>query len=170
MTISLSAAKIGMSIVAELANSLDGRIVTDTIRFGPDNTLTNGTGANQANEAFFDRRTLTASSTENLDLAGGLTDAFGTTLAFTKIRALAVYAAAANTNNVLVGGAASAQFSTWVGDVTDVVVVRPGGLFLLTAPDATGLAVTATTADLLKIANSSSGTSVTYDICIIGTV
>jgi hypothetical protein len=35
--------------------------------------------------------------------------------------------------------------------------------------DATAYAVTATTADLLKVANSSSGTGVTYDIAVIGT-
>ena len=35
--------------------------------------------------------------------------------------------------------------------------------------DSAGYAVTATTADLLHVANSSSGTSVTYDVIVIGT-
>lgn len=131
-------------------------------------SLTDGAGLNAANRMWTDRRTLTASSSESLDLAGSLTDAFGTAITFARVKALVVAASDGNVNNVLVGGAASAQFVNWVSDATDVVVVRPGGLFVLVAPDATGYAVTATTADLLKVANSSSGTSVTYDIAIIG--
>ena len=41
---------------------------------------------------------------------------------------------------------------------------------MLVAPDANGYAITATTADLLKIANSAGGTSVTYTIAILATV
>lgn len=134
------------------------------------NAFTNGTGADNANAAFLDTRTVTASSSEELDLAGGLTDPFGTTLTFTRIKGLIISAAAANTNNVLVGGAASNAVSTIFSDTSDEIVVRPGGMFCITAPDATGMAVTASTADLLRIENSSSGTSVTYDIIIVGTV
>jgi len=71
---------------------------------------------------------------------------------------------------VLVGGAASNQVATIFGATNDVLVIRPGGMFALTAPDNTGMAITASTGDLLKIANSSSGTSVTYTIVIIGVV
>lgn len=130
--------------------------------------LATGTGAGQADRLFTDRRTIAASGTDDLDLAGSLVDAFGATLTFARVKALYVSAAAANVNNVLVGGAASAQFLTWLGSATDKVVVRPGGFLLLAATDATAYAVTATTADLLRIANSSSGTSVTYDIAIVG--
>jgi hypothetical protein len=130
--------------------------------------FSSGTGANQASNIFHDRRTLTASSTENLDLAGVLTNKFGTVLTFTKIKAIIIHASSANTNNVLVGGAASNAFINWVGDQTDIITVRPGGTFILIAPDATGYAVTAATGDILKVANSSSGTSITYDIIILG--
>lgn len=131
-------------------------------------SLGSGTGANQASNSFHDQRTLTASSSENLDLAGSLTNAFGTTLTFTKIKAIIIHAASSNTNNVLVGGAASNAFVNWVGDATDIITVRPGGTFILVAPDSTAYAVTASTGDILKVANSSSGTSVVYDITIIG--
>ncbi len=140
----------------------------DPIALDYSQLLASGTGANQASNIFHDRRTLTASSTENLDLAGALTNKFGTTLTFTKIKAIVIHAASGNTNNVLVGGAASNQFINWVSDPTDVIVVRPGGTFILVAPDATAYAVTAATGDLLKIANSAGSTSVTYDVVIIG--
>jgi len=53
---------------------------------------------------------------------------------------------------------------------THTLTLRPGAFVAVGtgAADATGYAVTATTADLLKIANSGAGTSVTYDIHIIG--
>ena len=67
------------------------------------------------------------------------------------------------------GGHATAAFASLFGDSSDKLVVRPGGFIHAFAPDATAYAVTATTADLLTIANSAGGTSVTYDIVIIGT-
>lgn len=130
--------------------------------------LASGTGANQADLMFADQRTLSASATENLDLAGGLTDAFGTTLTFAKIKAIMVRAAPGNTNDVVIGGAASNAFVGPFGGTTPTVAVKPGGFLLLFAP-ATGWTVTASTGDILKVANSSSGTSVTYDVVLIGT-
>lgn len=131
-------------------------------------SLASGTGANQANQIFSDQRTLSASATEDLDLAGSLTNLLGATITFSKVKAIIISAASGNTNDVVVGGAASNDFSPMFADSTDQIVVKPGGMFAIVAPDATGYAVTAGTADILKVANSSSGTSVTYDIIIIG--
>jgi hypothetical protein len=133
--------------------------------------LTSGTGAGAADLMFSDTRTIAASSDDDLDLAGGLTDNLGTALTFVKVKALIVVAAAANTNNVLIGGDATSTFLTWVESEPDAVVLRPGaGLALFAGPaDATGYAVTASTGDLLRISNSGAGSSVTYDIVIVGT-
>lgn len=131
-------------------------------------TLTPGTSSGNADRIFMDTRTLSASSTENLDLAGGLTDPLGATLTFVTIKAIYVKAASANTNNVVVGGAGSNTLLGIFSDATDKIVVKPGGVFMWVAP-ATGATVTASTGDILLVANSSSGTSVTYDIVIIGT-
>ncbi len=161
LTAAISALYQGTHDVGDLAHNA---------RPGATISLASGTGANQANAMWADTRTLTASSTENLDLAAVLTDAFGTALTFTKVKAILVMAAAGNTNNVVLGGAASNAFINWVGDATDVINIRPGGVFMLAAPDATAYAVTASTGDILKVANSSSGTSVTYTIVIIGVV
>jgi hypothetical protein len=67
--------------------------------------ITNGTGANQANNAFSDERTLNASASENLDLAGVLQNALGASLAFTAVKAILIVADVGNVNNVVVGGA-----------------------------------------------------------------
>lgn len=126
-----------------------------------------GTSSGQADTFFEDTRTISASSSENLDLAASLTDRFGNTLTFVKVKAILVYAASGNTNSVNVGGAASNGFTAPFADTTDIISVKPDGVFLWTYP--TGSTVTASTGDILKVANSSSGTSVTYTILIIGT-
>jgi len=128
--------------------------------------LTTGTTAGKADLVFADTRTLAASANENIDLAGSLTDAFGATLTFVKVVAIYIKAADGNTNNVVVGWAASNGFVTPFGAATDTVKVGPGGTFLLT--NDAGFAVTAATGDLLKIANGGSGTPVTYDIVVVG--
>jgi hypothetical protein len=132
--------------------------------------LASGTAAGQADRIFHDTRTLAASANEDLDLAGVLTDALGGALTFVRIKGLIVSAAAGNTNNVIVGGAASNQFLSWVGAATHTVTVRPGATFALFAgaADAVGYAVTAATGDLLRVANSSSGSTVTYDVVVLG--
>lgn len=130
--------------------------------------LAPGTAVGRADRLFSDTRTLAASGTENLDLAGVLTDPFGATLTFLKVKAIYIKAAAGNTNNVCVGGHASAAFTGPFSDATDVICIPPGGVLMLVHPGA-GWTVTATTADMLKIANSSSGTGVDYDVLILGT-
>ncbi|MFD7413528.1 hypothetical protein [Kitasatospora purpeofusca] len=131
--------------------------------------LAAGTGLGQADRLWTATRTIAASGTDDLDLNGtALTDALGATVAMARVKGLIVAAAAANTNNVVVGGAATNGFVSWVGSATDKVVVRPGGVLALFCQDATGYALTAATADLLRIANSGSGSTVTYDITVIG--
>lgn len=162
--------KINLDIAMLLAAALDVGSASYSANYGANYAFTNGTGANQANAIFTDTRTLAASASEDLDLAGALVDAFGATLTFDKVKALIIKADAANTNDVLVGGAASAQAAAFFGDASDVVKVKPGGTLALIAPDATGYDITATSADLLKIANSSSGSGVGYTIIIVGVV
>lgn len=161
--------KLTVEAIAALTSALDLATGRVPLTFRRSYDLASGTGADQADKIFHDQRTLGASSTEDLDLAGGLTDAFGSTITFVKIRGLFVAAATGNTNNVQVGGAAANQFINWVADASDKINVRPGGIFALIARDTTGYAVTAGTGDLLRIGNSGAGTSVTYDIVIIGT-
>ena len=131
-------------------------------------TLTPGTSSGNADLIFMDKRTISASSTENIDLAGGLVDPLGATLTFVTVKAIYVKASSANTNNVVVGGAGSNTLLGIFSDATDKILVKPGGVFMWVAP-ATGATVTTLTGDILLVANSSSGTSVTYDIVIIGT-
>lgn len=132
--------------------------------------LESGTTAGKADKVFHDQRTLAASASEDLDLAGVLTDVYGASITFAKIKFIAISAASGNTNNVLVGAASATQFVGLL-NAAGVIALRPGMTFAAMAGvlDATGMAVTAGTGDLLKIANSAGSTSVTYDIVIVGT-
>lgn len=160
--------QLNFSLVTDLASTLGlGTAISETA-YAKIWQLTNGTGANQAQAVYAAQRTITASSSENLDLNGTLLDAFGATVAITKVKAILIYAAIANTNDVVVGGAGANAWVAPFGSNTDKINVKPGGIQVLIAPDANGYAVVAGTADLLKVANGGAGTSVTYDIVIIG--
>jgi len=160
--------RISLGLVAALTNPSVLATSAEELNYPKLFQWSSGTAANQADRIFRKQNTLAASGSETLDLAGSLLDVFGATITFARIKLLLVYAATANTNLVQVGGAAATVFVNWVANSSDIVNVRPGGLLLLTAPDATGYAVGAGASDFLKIANSAAGTPVTYDIVLVG--
>ena len=69
--------------------------------------LASGTGTGKADLIYQDRRTLTASASENIDLAGILVGPLGDVLTFANVKVLRVVAAVGNVNDVVVGGAAT---------------------------------------------------------------
>lgn len=162
--------RLRVELGATQRNALDLVAAVAPLSMEKNLTLRNGTGAGNADRMFSDQRTLTASSTEDLDLAGSLTDAFGATITFARIKLIHIEALSTNVNNVVIGGAASNQFINWVGGATHQVVVRPGGSITLATGQADGTcyAVTAGTGDLLRVGNSGAGSSVVYNIVLIG--
>lgn len=166
-----------MSLTAKLRAGI-AWVLTGTPEFGNessknespgfgDTLLSHGTGENQADLIFRDRRTLNASASETLDLSGSLQTPLGLACVFVEVVAIIVKAAVANVNNVVMGGASSNAFVGPFGAANDTIAVPPGGVAMLTAPKG-GWAVTPTTADLLQVANSGAGSPVTYDIVIVG--
>lgn len=129
-----------------------------------------GVAANQADQVYVKTLTLGASGTADLDLAGVLVGPNGgAALTFVKLKALLVRAAAANTNNVRVTRPASNGVPMFLA-ASDGLDIPPGGLFAFVAPGLAGIAtVTPATGDLITVTNSGAGTSVTYDVVIIGT-
>jgi hypothetical protein len=119
----------------------------------------------QANILFSDERTLTASSSEDLDVAGALTDALGASIAAAEVVAIAIVAAAGNTNDVQLTRPAANGVPSFLA-ASDGVAIGPGDIFLLT--NRKGISIVAATADLIHIANGGAGTSVTYQVIIIG--
>lgn len=156
-----------VSATADLTNALDLATASVPLSLTKTIRLATGTGANQADKVFHDTRTLAASATEDLDLAGSLADALGSTITLARVKAIIVAAASGNTNNVNVTRPAANGVPVFLA-AGDGMPVRPGGVFCWIAPDVTGVAVTAGTGDLLTFTNSAGSTSVTYDVVIIG--
>lgn len=120
----------------------------------------------KADLLFADERSIAASGTENLDLAGVLTTALGATFTAAEIVAIYIEADDTNTNSVVVFGAASNAFNGPLSGTTPKITLQPGNSALLTCKQ--GWAVTAGTGDLVLVANSSSGTPVVYRVILIG--
>lgn len=163
--------KLGFSLGTTQLLSSDGfSVPTDSAAFPLTGfTWASGVGANQADLVYRANRTLAASASENLDLAGSLTDRFGNVLTFARIKLLAIYNQNAAAGDILtVGGAAANAWEAWTPVAGSKLYVPPGGLELKIAPDATAWAVTAATADILKVANGSGTHAVTYSILIVG--
>jgi hypothetical protein len=130
--------------------------------------LTYGTGNSQGNQHYVATRTLALSANEDLDLNGAtLKDPLGASLAFTKIRYILVHASPNNGGNIVVKPAAANGFLGPFNLAASSVAIPAGGWFTVTAPVA-GWAVTATTADLINVANSDSVNSAIYDIVLLG--
>jgi len=121
------------------------------VNFAPTISFTDGVGALQANLIYHGSLVLSA-GVYNFDLAGVLTDAFGTSVALARVKALA-FSNDSATNIMTLGNHATAAWATFLG-ATSTMVIRPGGFFIASCADATGWAVTATTADILKIAGT----------------
>ena len=129
-------------------------------------SLSNGTGAGQGDQLWHGQRT-TDQAGENLDLAGGLTNALGQPINLARVKGLLIRAADGNAVNLVVGPAVTNGWAGPFGDASDRIAVQPGGVFLVWATGLTAWPVTAGTGDLLHIAAESAG-SVTYDAIVIG--
>jgi hypothetical protein len=158
---------LSLKIDSLLLNALDLDTATDPLLVNLLLTLSNGTASGQASQQWHDTRTLGASATENLDLAGALTNAFGVTVTFTKVKLLYVRASAANNaaNLVQVQRASSNGVPVFLA-ASGGLQLNQGGVFLFYDP--VGVTVTAGTGDLLTITNSAGTNSVTYDVVVIG--
>jgi hypothetical protein len=132
-------------------------------------SLTDGTGASKADQVVELDGSLAASTNLEIDLAGSLTDMFGDTVTFARVKAVLIENDSTEADAVLIVGGAAAN--DWTGpfqDSTDKIEVRPGGIAMFACIDATAWAVTAGTGDLLKIENESGSNACTYRITIIG--
>jgi hypothetical protein len=156
------------SILAQYANAGDLTTAVAEIAQNFMTSYVSGTSNGQADRVFMDNRTLAASAAEDLDLAGGsLIDPVGGALTFVEVTEIIIRASSANTNNVVVSPAAANGFLGPFGAATHTIAIQPGGQIRLSAPNA-GWTVTPGTGDLLHIANSGAGTSVSYDVIILG--
>lgn len=167
---------IKVQLTGEYTNDSTG--AKDILNLNANNTLTNGTAANKAQRLWESTgRTLSASSSETIDLydlasvdigAGAGLDSLGQSFALTGIKAIYIRNHADSGGAIAIGNeSTTATFnSPFEGSDTSAVTLEAGGIFLITDPSASGMAVADTSNHLLKITDAGSGS--TYDICVIG--
>jgi len=161
-------AKISLSVTGQQTGTAD--LGTPVAPFAA-NLVVNlaaGVGVSQADKVFSDTRTLIASATEDLDLAGVLLDAFGAAITFAKVKAIIIMAAVGNTNDINVSRPAGATGVPLFLAISDGFKLPPGFAFAWFGAGP-GVAVTPASGDLLTITNGAAGTPVTYTVVIIGT-
>ncbi len=171
MAITLDNQSYTITIKADHQNTLDVGVAKLPVSVAFMDTLTTGTAVDQSDLCFTDDRTLTAGASENLDLAGGLVDAFGQTITLARVKLLYIQNTATTAGaNLLVGAAASNTWTGWTSVSGSTVYVGPGGALFFYNPSATAFPVTPSTGtnnDTLKV-NNPSGVSITYRIVVIG--
>jgi hypothetical protein len=165
-----TALDVTMKVVIAATLVADGDLsdAEDALNFTQTQMLTNGTTSNKSDLIWSSRRTLAATTSEDLDLNGSLVQSVGGgTFDAVEITAIAIK----NRNIVAgdkleVGGAVANQWVGWLKDATDIIIVGPSAVEFGCNP-IDGWAVVAATGDLLKINNPGANT-ITYDIVVIG--
>lgn len=158
--------KISVNVSALQQNTVGLTPVSAALSLMKSVELASGTGADQADVVYSSQATILTAATLSLDLKGSLTDALGAAFTPAKLKAVIIYSHPSNTTNLtLFGDAAHVPLLDTVATTT---TLKPGGLLVLAQPAASGYAVTATTADLVKIVNAA-GASAVVDIVLVGT-
>jgi hypothetical protein len=143
-------------------------------------SITNGTGANGTGDIKYSTLlTIAGNNSNQIDLSGSLTDRYGATVNFARIKCLHVRVlgtaddAASTGGPVDVGGGTAGQeFVNWIS--TNTAKVRIGGAagrkgcLHLSCDDATAYAVTNSTGDKLKFTNVHATNSVKVAVVLIG--
>lgn len=129
--------------------------------------LATGSGAGQADRLWYDERTVNASTNDDIDLVGSLTDDFGDAFSPARIKVLGIRNLS-TTQSLTVGNAAANAWAAFLG-ATGTMVVRPGAEVILTAgpADATAYVCAGGATDTLRVANGAGGAA-SYEIVVIG--
>lgn len=147
--------------------TFDSATINAPFSFSVSDDLADGTAIDQADMAWWDTDRNLNATTENIDLAGSLTDAFGATATFVKVKGILVHNKNTTAGETLkIGGAASNAFLLF-DNATDIYELGPDGVFVVWEPSAAALPVTASTGDILKMDAGSA--NITYDIVVVGT-
>lgn len=150
--------------------TLPAAVTASTKRFFQ--SLTQGTAAGNGNRFFINQYTIAGAARQTLDLVGGITDAFGNTLSFTKVKGIWIEHLDTTAGGpVLVGGgtdgAGTNAFVNWIVTAATEVRVRNPGLMFFACDDATSYAASAGS-DILGILNEHATVDATVLVILWG--
>lgn len=150
-----------LRLYGNLESAKDLTAPIDPIDIALSKKVLNGTGTDQANEFWSDRRTVTAAA-ESLNFVDGtLTNAFGETITLSKVKGLLLVNTSITSGEDLT---ISGDLLTNFGSITNLTLT-PDGYLLWTAPT-DGHAVATPASDVLTI--DPGAKTITYDIVVWG--
>ena len=144
----------------------EGQTVSNKLTFTYSKPYTDGSAIDQCSQVWIDKARNLNATTEEIDVAAALTDAYGSVVSFAKIKV--IYIKNLNTvagETLKVGGAAANAFLLF-DDATDIYTIGPDGVFFISEPSVAAKTVTAATGDLLKL--DAGAANINYDILIAG--
>ncbi len=137
-------------------------------------------GANEANQIWWDRRTVAGNGADPLDLNGTLKNIYNESLDLTAVKAIIVLnqsdlttttpAHTATDAHMAIGdiAAGGTEFQGPMNDPGDGLILHVGGMFAITNPTATGWVVGAAASDILYIKNLDAADELLYDVIFVG--
>ena len=158
-------AKMTLRLLIDYNVTRDLATTTHPIDLSRGMTLTNGTGANKGDVCFDDTITIADGASDSTLVLndGSLTDSLGTALTMDILRGMYLKNNSADAG-LIIGAAGATQLAIFGTPATDTLLLPPGGEIFWTAPNATGLDVTAN--DTLKLEHDGTGSD-TMDVDVI---
>lgn len=176
MALSALNAKVSVVIDSAIEKTENLNVTKENFLLSKLLEFTLGTGINQSNLMWHDRRVLAASANETLAFDGAFADNLGQSFDLDALKVLLIVNQSnlsvvqgthtVATNAVLEVGAAAANAILVMKDSTDIMILQPGGSFLYTNPTAAGLTIGISNHDL-KITETAAEIAL-YDIFAIG--
>lgn len=136
-----------------------------SINFTTPLTIANGAGANQAADQFTETGTLASAATKNFDFFGGLTNQFGTTISWAKMKALVIKNRGTDSTLKVYGN----LMTNVLGHASAKLVIPPGCVYAHTFMSAAGITVQSAQ-EIITLEHAADGSlAITYDLMVLGT-
>lgn len=168
MATTISSVSISAAVNWDATNVLTLSTGHDKSALSYSDSLADGTSADQCKCVYHTQGTLANGASTNIDVSGSLTDMFGNSAVFTKIKGIFIInkgIASGSTYTETSGENLIVSTSTLTAAIHSAPI-EPGGCLLFTSPKVGGT-VTATSADLITLTRAGSST-ITYQIVIWG--
>lgn len=165
----LTRAVVGVTIAPIYQNDITPSVAIYEPGIVYTSSLTDGDAVNKAEVAYCTNDSVTASGTDSIDVAGGITDAFGNVLTIAKLKTVYVQNLSTTTTDIINVVRPATDGAAIFGADGDLSAVGPGGVFLWHNPSAAGVTVTGADTDNIDIVEVGGINTVAYRICVIGT-